>query len=391
MKSSFKKIFLVILLLISTSISLPYNNFCLASPPPDTSTSDQTGLSQKITAFNQDRVNICNTLTSWREINDLCTKAIDILSKENALLHINGETIVVGDIHGSLESLNVCIDKFLDSVQDNTSILFLGDYVDRGKNDIECLVLLLKLKITFPDRVFLLRGNHEGYQTNVYYGFWESCQKNFSNIFKEKIKNTSPSSVLKTIDTEQLQPSVNNFASKAFFKLNSVFDYLSIAAVLNNNTLCLHGGIVPNLTSLDQIKSLQKPINIEENELVNNILWADPHPDIGKQHATENCFSVFNFRQFFSFNYTRNTSYLFGIKSFSTFMDDNKLTTLIRGHQYPKTLDPKNCSGVVDHLPDSNLNLLTVFSSANYDNVYNTGAMAVVNDKNQIDLINFKI
>ena len=88
---------------------------------------------------------------------------VKILKNEPSLLEINRPTVVVGDIHGNLESLVRCVSFFKSKYNQDpaTRILFLGDYVDRGRNSIECLETILELKLHYPYNVFLLRGNHE--------------------------------------------------------------------------------------------------------------------------------------------------------------------------------------------------------------------------------------
>lgn len=94
------------------------------------------------------------------------------MKKEPTMLKLNGPAIIVGDIHGNIKSLLFCINKFLSSENKDKSIIFLGDYVDRGKNSLECITLLFKLKTMFPKNVFLLRGNHEFQEINGVYGFF---------------------------------------------------------------------------------------------------------------------------------------------------------------------------------------------------------------------------
>lgn len=110
---------------------------------------------------------------------NLCSEARSVFEQENIILEIDDDTIVVGDIHGSFHDLL----RILNYIQsDNSKILFLGDYVDRGSFSIECITILFALKVSFPDKYFLLRGNHEFDAMCSHYGF----KKEILNYHKSK-------------------------------------------------------------------------------------------------------------------------------------------------------------------------------------------------------------
>lgn len=208
-----------------------------------------------------------NDLIQQDEIEQICNDAITVLERESSLLRIEGSTIVVGDIHGNIGSLEYSISKFLGEVRNGKSILFLGDYVDkgeyapRGPNSIKNVALLFKLKTMFPDKVFLLRGNHEDKGLNYYCGFFAECEKVYGN----------------------------GNGNNVYTKFNEVFDYLSLAAVVDNTTFCVHGGISSELHSLHQIHDIKKPSPcnqihntvVDYNVLAVDLLWSDPNLGIG--------------------------------------------------------------------------------------------------------------
>ena len=122
--------------------------------------------------------------------------------------------------------------------------LFLGDYVDRGTRGLEVFVTLLCRKIRDPDRVFLLRGNHECHIVTQMYGFHDEC--------------------------------VRRYSQKIWKAITSIFDCLPIAAVIGQKIFAIHGGISPKLKDIQQIRDIQRPCGIVQDTLLSDLLWADP-------------------------------------------------------------------------------------------------------------------
>ena len=104
----------------------------------------------------------------------------------------------------------------------DTNYLFLGDFVDRGYFSLETILLILALKLRYPDRLHILRGNHECRQITQVYGFYEECLRKYKS-----------SSVWKTI--------------------TDLFDYFPLGALIGNSLLCLHGGLSPLISTMDQV------------------------------------------------------------------------------------------------------------------------------------------
>ena len=96
---------------------------------------------------------------SETEIRSLCAKAKEILSKEKNVQPVKAPVTVCGDIHGQFHDL--CELFRLGGQLPETNYLFMGDYVDRGHYSVETVTLLVALKVRYPGRITILRGNHE--------------------------------------------------------------------------------------------------------------------------------------------------------------------------------------------------------------------------------------
>ena len=113
----------------------------------------------------------------------------------------------------------------------DTNYLFLGDFVDRGYFSLETILLILVLKLRYPDRLHILRGNHECRQITQVYGFYEECLRKYKC-----------SSVWKIV--------------------TDLFDYFPLGALIRNSLLCLHGGLSPLISTMDQVHYLHHPFII---------------------------------------------------------------------------------------------------------------------------------
>ena len=113
------------------------------------------------------------------EIKDLCSKIKEIYINEPNIQIVHSPVTICGDIHGQYHDL---LELFkVGGYCPDTNYLFLGDYVDRGCFSVESVSLLFALKLKYPRRIFLLRGNHETRQTTQIYGFYDECIKKYGN------------------------------------------------------------------------------------------------------------------------------------------------------------------------------------------------------------------
>ena len=233
-------------------------------------------------------------------------KAYEIFEKEESLLKINAPIYICGDIHGQYYDLLRVFD-ILD-YPPSSSFLFLGDYVDRGKQSLECLLLLLCLKIKFPEKIFLLRGNHESEALNKIYGFFDECKRRLS--------------------------------IKCFKKITNLFNIMPIGALINENILCMHGGLSKDLQNIEQINKILRPTEVPDEGLLCDLLWSDPNDELTEDFG----------------NNERNVSITFSKNFVKNFVEKNNLDLICRAHQ------------VVEEGFEffADMKLVTIFTAPNY-------------------------
>ncbi|KAL3465481.1 Metallo-dependent phosphatase-like protein [Aspergillus heterothallicus] len=176
------------------------------------------------------------------EIVAICTAARELFLSQPALLELSAPVKIVGDVHGQYTDLIRMFEMC--GFPPASNYLFLGDYVDRGKQSLETILLLLCYKLKFPENFFLLRGNHECANVTRVYGFYDECKRR-CNI---KIWKTF-------VDT---------------------FNCLPIAATVAGKIFCVHGGLSPSLSHMDDIRNIARPTDVPDYGLLNDLLWSDP-------------------------------------------------------------------------------------------------------------------
>ncbi|GMS88244.1 hypothetical protein PENTCL1PPCAC_10419, partial [Pristionchus entomophagus] len=231
----------------------------------------------------------------YQDLINILIKIKAALQRDPPLVRCTAPCVIVGDLHGQFNDLMRVFDKFQDTKKDKpgwvmSKYVFLGDYVDRGKQSLEVIVFVFLLKVIHPDNVFTLRGNHECKPINRVYGFWQELVDRFD---KENGNNL-------------------------FHMFNEAFSYMPLACVISDSILCMHGGISPKLTSLDEIMKIPKPLPDPNTcELACDLMWADPM--IGLKG--------------FKPNAIRGVSVHFGEDVLATTMDALGIHLIIRGHQ----------------------------------------------------------
>ncbi|MDR1628412.1 MAG: metallophosphoesterase [Oscillospiraceae bacterium] len=296
------------------------------------------------------------------EVYQACNAVESVLRDEPSLLTRDGNFIVVGDLHSNFEALLFVIRRFLAEALNGTQILFLGDYVDKGDEapggpqGVKIVTLLFILKVMFPDQVFLLRGNHEDIQQNIMCGFYEECKKKYDGVDVSGTQYVRLNQYFGENDTVT--------GTKVYDRINSVFNNLSLAAVINGSTFCVHGGISPEIMSdFRLIESISKPLvsfdrggesPLGRNKLAMDLLWSDPKDDVTK----------------FEFNAPRESGQFFGPSQVDDFLSAHNFKCIFRAHQMAT-------DGYNDVFGDSHI--FTLFSAPNYGGAKNQGAMGIIN------------
>ncbi|KAJ7783764.1 Metallo-dependent phosphatase-like protein [Mycena maculata] len=176
------------------------------------------------------------------EITSICLAAREVFLNQPTLVELSPPVKIVGDVHGQYSDLIRLFEMC--GFPPAANYLFLGDYVDRGKQSLETILLLLCFKIKYPENFFLLRGNHECANVTRVYGFYDECKRR-CNI-------------------------------KTWKTFIDVFNCLPIAAIVASKIFCVHGGLSPSLHSMDDIKRIQRPTDVPDYGLLNDLLWSDP-------------------------------------------------------------------------------------------------------------------
>lgn len=184
----------------------------------------------------------CESLTE-AQVKDLCDRAREMLIEEGNIQHVDAPVTICGDIHGQFYDLMELFN--VGGMCPDTRYLFMGDFVDRGLYSVETFLLLLALKVRYPDRIVLIRGNHESRQITQVYGFYDECSRKYGNV------------------------NVWRYCCE-------VFDYLSLGAIVDGRVFCVHGGLSPNILKLDQIRSIDRKQEVPQDGAMCDLLWSDP-------------------------------------------------------------------------------------------------------------------
>jgi len=250
----------------------------------------------------------------------LCTSTREVLLGQSALLELEAPLKICGDVHGQFQDLLRLFEY--GGFPPESNYIFLGDYVDRGKNSLETITLMFGYKTKYPENFFLLRGNHECASITRIYGFYDECKRRY-----------------------------NIKLWKAFC---DAFNCLPVCGLIDEKIICMHGGLSPEINNMDQIRQLVRPTDVPDQGIICDLLWADPDKDIAGWAEND-----------------RGVSFIFGPDVVSTFLQKQDMDLVCRAHQ------------VVEDGYEffAKRQLITIFSAPNYCGEFdNAGAMMSIDE-----------
>ncbi|PIC43579.1 hypothetical protein B9Z55_004261 [Caenorhabditis nigoni] len=285
---------------------------------------------------------VCQTLIEEREYIELCYRAREAFWADKVWLEIEPPITICGDIHGQYEDLLAMLSMFsfpphfpLDKDAKVSSppqrYLFLGDYVDRGPFSIETMSLLFALRLLYPDKFYLLRGNHECRAVNTQYGFYFECTKRFSVSLYEAFQYT--------------------------------FNCMPICARVGKRILCMHGGISADLLNVEDLEVIPRPFEVADQGVPSDLCWSDPTELIKGYEFSP-----------------RGAGCLFGREALDDFLARHDLEMIVRAHQV--VMDGYEFFG--------DKKLVTIFSAPSYCGHFdNFGAVMHVNERLECTINSF--
>eukprot|EP00759_Apiculatamorpha_spiralis_P033388 PhF_6_TR34706/c0_g1_i1/m.50504/K06269/PPP1C; serine/threonine-protein phosphatase PP1 catalytic subunit len=257
------------------------------------------------------------------EVRYLVLQSREVFMQQPVLLEVYCPMKVCGDVHGQYSDLLRLFEVGAYPAESN--YLFLGDYVDRGKQSLETICLLLAYKVKYPENMFLLRGNHESASINRIYGFYDECKRRY------------------TIGLWKL--------------FTDTFNCMPVVALIEGRALCMHGGISPELHSLDQLRRILRPTDVPDTGLICDLLWADPAEGIVGWCEND-----------------RGVSFTFGADVVEKFCARNDLDLICRAHQVVQE----------GYQFFSRRQLVTVFSAPNYCGEFDNAAALMCMDADMV-------
>jgi serine/threonine-protein phosphatase PP1 catalytic subunit len=257
------------------------------------------------------------------EVRFLVLQSREVFMQQPVLLEVYCPLKVCGDVHGQYSDLLRLLE--VGGYPNESNYLFLGDYVDRGKQSLETICLLLAYKVKYPENMFLLRGNHESASINRIYGFYDECKRRYSVGLWKLFTDT--------------------------------FNCMPCVALIEGRALCMHGGISPELHSLDQLRRILRPTDVPDTGLICDLLWADP-----AEGATGWCEN------------DRGVSFTFGADVVEKFCARNDLDLICRAHQVVQE----------GYQFFSRRQLVTVFSAPNYCGEFDNAAAVMCMDGDMV-------
>eukprot|EP00929_Paragymnodinium_shiwhaense_P118865 TRINITY_DN90764_c0_g1_i1.p1 TRINITY_DN90764_c0_g1~~TRINITY_DN90764_c0_g1_i1.p1 ORF type:complete len:585 (-),score=151.86 TRINITY_DN90764_c0_g1_i1:187-1941(-) len=275
---------------------------------------------------------------------DIIRKASELFAQEPNLLKLTDPITVVGDIHGQYFDLVKLIE--VGGNPADTQYIFLGDYVDRGSFSIEVVATLFSLKIKYPKRIRMLRGNHECRQMTSFFNFREECEYKYD--------------------------------LQIYNAFMDAFDTLPLAATINGKFLAVHGGLSPDLPNLKAVNSIDRFLEPPREGLLCDLLWSDPMEPKEDQPKPKKTAA-------FVPNEVRGCSYFYSFEGAAKFLQKNSLLSIIRAHEAQLEGYKMHKTNPATGFPS----VITIFSAPNYCDIYNNKGAILKFDNSTLNILQF--
>lgn len=270
-------------------------------------------------------------LLSEADAKDIIVRCAMLWKNEPNVMTMEGSTIVAGDIHGQYFDLLTLLE--IGGSPADQQYLFLGDYVDRGCFGMEVVLLLMSYKLRYPEKLVMLRGNHESRHLTSYFNFKREAEYKYS--------------------------------LQVYNAMVAAFDCLPLACVVDHRFFCVHGGLSPELRTISDINALHRFREPPSSGPMCDLLWSDPLDD--KRVTMEALKS--RMEENFIPNTTRGCAYVFSYGAAVAFLERNNMLTLIRGHE-------AQAEGyrLYRNSPQGFPSVICLFSAPNYCDTYDNKA-----------------
>ncbi|XP_057666117.1 uncharacterized protein LOC130899935 isoform X2 [Diorhabda carinulata] len=253
------------------------------------------------------------------------------IQRSGQALNIDEMRLIQGDLHGNVNDL-LYFEKVLWHIGPGLTpcnLLFLGDYVDRGPYSIEVIAYLFSYKLQSPNKVNLLRGNHEIREVQKMFTFYKECCLKFGEKMGHEVWSAT----------------------------NNAFDTMPIAAVIDGKIFCCHGGVPPPWLCpvISAINDIPVPLNQPDaqSSLAWEMMWNDP---VKPKTINDKLAMELLANEGFAVNTRRGTAHIFSVEALERFLKANQLTHLVRAHEVAQAGFQVQQKG----------KLVTVFSSSKY-------------------------
>lgn len=288
-------------------------------------------------------------------INNILHHLKNILLCEPNVYYLKSPLIVCGDIHGQLFDLFKLFEKsgddFINALSEptklNNTYLFLGNYVDRGHNSIGTFIFLSILKIKFPHQIFLIRGDSEnGHGSGFSYGLLDECVKIYGH-------------------------------QGLFLYINDIFQFLPLAAVIDNKIFCVHGGLSPKINYIGQISTIYRKKEAELN-LIEDLLYSIP----------ENVPKFIVNRKYCGYYFGKNETLSFLYNNGLIKRSDKLVNDITKDHKRGFIIRSYECQKEGFKWWHDN-NLVSIFSAPNYMKKCNKAVFMKISDTHEYDFVEF--